>query len=102
MFWKFLGLLIILGIGIRILMSIYYGFTNSTNGSWVNWTIVYNTTYCGTTHTYNTACVTAYSTFELGIWQLIPILAALMALGFILYLLSGGFSKPDNLPPMGR
>jgi xanthine/uracil permease len=94
--WRFLTLLVILGIGIPILMTIYNGFTNSTNGSWNNWTIAY-TTACGTT-----ACVTAYSTFELGVFQMIPILAALCVLGFILYLLSGGFSKPDNLPPIGR
>ena len=96
MLWKLLGLLVILGIGVPILMNIYDGFTNSTNGSWVNWTVAY-TTVCGTT-----ACVTAYSTMELGIFQMIPIIAGLMILGFILYLLSGGFHKPDNMPPIGR
>jgi len=90
MFWKLLGLFVILGIGIPILMSIYNGFVNSVNGSWVNWTIAY-TTICGTT-----ACVTAYSTLELGIFQIIPIIAALFVLGFILYVISGGFSKDDS------
>jgi xanthine/uracil permease len=102
MFWKLLGLLVILGIGIPVLMNIYDGFLNSTNGSWNNWTIAYNTSYCGTTATYTTACVTAYNTFERGIFQMIPIFGGLMMLGFILYLLSGGFSKPDNMPPIGR
>jgi uncharacterized membrane protein len=102
MFWKILGLFVILGIGVPVLMRIYDGFVNSVNGSWTNWTIAYRTTYCGTTATYNTACITAYSTLELGIFQIIPILAALMVLGFILYILSGGFSNKDNMPPMGR
>jgi hypothetical protein len=98
--WRFLGMLVILGIGIPILMRVMDGFTNSVNGSWVNWTVVYNTSYCATTASYLTACTTAYTTFELGLWQLIPILAALMMLGFILYTLSGGFHKDDS--GMGR
>jgi hypothetical protein len=93
--WRFLTLLVILGIGIPVLMNVYSGFV-SQNGSWNNWTVSY-TTVCGTT-----ACVTAYTTFERGIFQMIPIAGALCALGFILYLLSGGFSKPDNMPPIGR
>jgi hypothetical protein len=84
--WKFLGLFVILGIGVPVLMMIYQGFVNSTNGSWNNWTV-----------TTATGCVTAYSTFEHGVFQIIPLLAGLMALGFILFLIAGGFQKKEGI-----
>lgn len=93
--WRFMILLVMLGIGVPILMNIYSGFVGQ-NGSWNNWTVAY------AVNATTTSCVTAVSTFEMGIFQIIPILAGLTLLGFILYLLSGGFHKPDNMPPIGR
>lgn len=79
--WSLLAMLILLGIGVPILNMIYQGFLNTTNGSWQNWTIN------GTA---------PYSTFELGIFQSISWLAALMAIIFIVLLVSGRYSRKDQ------
>lgn len=88
-FWILLGLLIMLGIGIPIVNTIYQTFTNTTNGTWLTWTVANAT---------GTGNVTAYTQFELGYWQLAPIIMAIMILIFILMLVGGRFKREQ--PPM--
>lgn len=78
MFWKIIGFLMILGIGVPILRLVYVGFTDSNNGSMVNWT---------------TQNVTIVSDFEMAYWRLLPILAALIVLGFLIIYISGFFHR---------
>jgi hypothetical protein len=87
--WNLLALLVILGIGVPILNMVYQGFVNSSNGSWSNWTTS-NATYGTPTGTY-TVNTSVPSTFELGVFQFIPWLCALMAVIFIVLLVSGRY-----------
>ena len=85
--WTIVSLLIMLGIGIPVLNYIYQGFLNTTNGTWMNWTITDTTTGCATV---------PYSTFEIGMFRFIPLLAALMVIMFILMLISGRLKKDEQ------
>ena len=78
MFFKIIGFLFILGIGVPILRLVYDGFTDSVNGTMVNWT---------------TQNVTIVSEFEMSYWRLLPILAALVVLGFLIVYISGHFHR---------
>lgn len=78
MFWKIIGFLVILGIGVPILRLIYVGFTDSNNGTMVNWT---------------TSNVSIVSDFEMAYWRLVPILVALMVLAFLVIYVGGHFHR---------
>jgi len=71
----------ILGIGVPILRLVYVGFTDSNNGTMVNWT---------------TQNVTIVSDFEMAYWRLLPILAALMVLAFLIIYISGHFHRQHD------
>jgi len=89
--WMLLSLLIILGLGVPILQLIYNTFLNTTNGSWLNWAVS-NATTSTPTGTY-TVNATAYTDPELATFQFMPLLAALMALAFILWVLGGAIQR---------
>lgn len=86
-FWSLITMLIILGLGIPILQTIYNTFLNTTNGSWLNWTVS-NITGSGN--------VTAYTEFEFNTFRFIPLLAGLMALAFILAMLGGAIQRRNE------
>ena len=92
--WQVIFFLIMLGIGLPILAIIYDTFTNTTNGSWLNWTTS-NATPSTPSGTY-TVNTTMYSTYELGWFQILPILVTLMGLAFLLILISGYFKKTED------
>jgi len=83
MFWKLVQLLFGLAIIVPILGAVYYHFTNTTNGTFVNSATV-NSTALGVTQA------------ELAYWTVLPILLAIMILIFIGALLAGVF-KNNNI-----
>lgn len=95
MFWMIISLLVILGIGVPLLQTIYSGFLNTTNGSWLTWTVSNATASMNAT----TACVTyttAYTEVEFNTFRFIPLLAGLMALVFLLVLIGGAMQRRDD------
>jgi len=95
MVWALISLLVILGLGVPILQSVYSPLLNTTNGSWLAWT----TSNASPSMNATTACVTyalTYSPTEFATFQFIPLLAGLMALGFILTMLGGAVQRRSD------
>ena len=95
MFWRIIGLLIMLGIGTPILMRVYDGFVNSQNGTWIVDWYMSNSTSSTPAGTY-TVNTTMYYPYELGIFQFIPLLCVLGILAFLAILISGRFEKKEG------
>lgn len=95
--WNLIAFIIILGIGVPVLNMIYQGFVNPSTGSWANWTTS-NATIGMAPGTY-TVNSSVPSTFEVGTFQFIPWLCTLMAVIFIVLLVSGRY-RDKQQPPM--